>query len=68
MMSPAVGSSMRVIRRTSVDLPQPDSPTRPTLSPSPIAKLTSSTACSSARLPTGKCFFTSTQSSMFIAG
>ena len=30
--------------RPSVDLPQPDSPTRPTTSPAPIARLTSSTA------------------------
>ena len=29
-MLPAVGSSSRAIRRTRVDLPQPDSPTRPT--------------------------------------
>ena len=30
---PSLGSSSRVMRRTSVDLPQPDSPTRPTHSP-----------------------------------
>ena len=29
----------------TVDLPQPDSPTRPSVSPRPIAKLTPSTAC-----------------------
>ncbi len=34
--------------RPSVDLPQPDSPTSPTTSPSPIASCTSSTACTTA--------------------
>ena len=41
---PALGSRMPATMRPSVDLPQPDSPTRPTTSPSPIARLTSSTA------------------------
>ncbi len=32
-MRPAVGSSSRITSRASVDLPQPDSPTSPTVSP-----------------------------------
>ena len=44
LMMPSVGSSSRVTTRTSVDLPQPDSPTRPTVSPLLMVKLTSSTA------------------------
>ena len=47
-ISPAVGSSSRTIVRPSVDLPQPDSPTSPSVSPSLTAKLTSSTACTCA--------------------
>src|SRR6266550_7750615 len=41
-----------------VDLPQPDSPTRPSVSPAWIARLTPSTACTTLRpkrpLPVGK--------------
>ena len=33
MTLPPVGSSSRVISRPVVDLPQPDSPTRPSVSP-----------------------------------
>ena len=48
--------------RPSVDLPEPDSPTRPSVSPFAIVKLTLSTALSTRlrnRLPrTGKCFDT----------
>src|ERR1700674_2466158 len=43
-MVPAVGSISRRIARPTVDLPQPDSPTRPSVSPSAIEKLTPSTA------------------------
>src|SRR6266851_2554219 len=37
---PSVGSIKRARSRARVDLPQPDSPTSPTVSPCPIAKLT----------------------------
>ena len=43
-MSPSVGVSRRTTQRPSVDLPQPDSPTRPTVSPCATASVTSSTA------------------------
>src|SRR2546423_14326399 len=42
--SPAVGSIKRRMQRPVVDLPQPDSPTSPKVSPRRILKLTSSTA------------------------
>ena len=64
-MPPLVGSIRRRTVRATVDLPQPDSPTRPSVSPSPIVKLTPSTACTvptvrrSSRLRTGKCFMRS---------
>ena len=35
--------------RASVDLPQPDSPTRPSVSPASTSMLTSETACTRAR-------------------
>src|SRR5206468_3132413 len=41
---PAVGSTRRRIRRATVDLPQPDSPTRPRVSPGSRLKETPSTA------------------------
>src|SRR2546422_1343330 len=41
---PAVESSRRMIVRPSVDLPQPDSPTRPRVSPALISRSTPSTA------------------------
>ena len=41
---PAVGSIRRSTARPTVVLPQPDSPTSPSVSPGPIVKLTSSTA------------------------
>src|SRR5580704_6689146 len=41
---PAVGSRRRIIVRPSVDLPQPDSPTRPTVSPFLMSRSTPSTA------------------------
>src|SRR3981189_3320124 len=49
MMRPEVWSSSRITIIDVVDLPQPDSPTRPTLSPWPTEKLMPSTArnCSS---------------------
>ena len=43
-MRPAVGSIMRRTARPVVDLPQPDSPTSPSVSPRASAKLTPSTA------------------------
>src|SRR5260370_855570 len=62
-MLPEVGSSRRLIRRTRVDLPQPDSPTSPTVSPRPMVKLTSSTAKSRRLPPTSKRFTSSPISS-----
>src|SRR2546427_5048278 len=46
--SPDVGSMSRRIERPVVDLPQPDSPTRPSVSPGRISNDTSSTACTRA--------------------
>ena len=62
-ISPSVGSIRRRIVRPSVDLPQPDSPTTPSVSPSSTVRLTPSTALTSplrrASSPssTGKYFF-----------
>src|SRR5262249_46795311 len=42
---PAVGSSNLTISRAVVDLPQPDSPTMPSVSPRLTVRLTPSTAC-----------------------
>src|SRR5208282_174020 len=60
---PRVGSSSRSIRRPSVDLPEPDSPTRPNVSPRRISRLTPATAFkvsfvreSSPSLPAGNSF------------
>ena len=44
-MLPLVGSTSRRMLRATVDLPQPDSPTIPSVSPTPTVKLTPSTAC-----------------------
>ena len=44
VISPSVGSSSRRSVRPRVDLPQPDSPTRPTVSPRRISRSTPSTA------------------------
>ena len=41
---PAVGSSSRISVRPSVDLPQPDSPTSPSVWPGISSKLTPATA------------------------
>ena len=41
---PAVGSVSRISRRPSVDLPQPDSPTSPSVSPVAMRNETPSTA------------------------
>jgi hypothetical protein len=43
-IDPAVGSWMRTTRRAKVDLPQPDSPTTPTVSPAATSRSTPSTA------------------------
>ena len=49
---PSVGGMMPATMRPSVDLPQPDSPTRPTTSPRATVRSTSSTACTtSSRSP-----------------
>src|SRR5437899_4960546 len=47
-MRPAVGRSSATIMRAMVDLPQPDSPTRPKVSPGATEKDTSAVALSSA--------------------
>src|SRR5579859_5005958 len=44
----------------SVDLPHPDSPTSPSVSPSRISRLTPSTAFTEVPTPAGKCFTTFT--------
>ena len=61
---PSVASSSRMMQRAIVDLPQPDSPTTPSVSPCLTLKLTPSTAFTAAicfwkMMPrvTGKCFF-----------
>ena len=48
LIVPPVGSSRRMSVRDSVVLPQPDSPTRPSVSPSCRCSVTSSTACTCA--------------------
>src|ERR1017187_4294611 len=58
--SPEVTGMSWVMRRPSVDLPQPDSPTRPTVSPGKTSKLTPSTALTDAPTPAPKCFTTLT--------
>ena len=60
---PSLGSSRRNSSLPTVDLPQPDSPTRHSVSPGLIAKLTPSTAFTIAALRpknpalSAKCFF-----------
>src|SRR5690242_13253315 len=75
-IAPSVGSIRRNTVRPTVDLPQPDSPTSPRVSPSRIEKLTPSTANTvpPARcirpLCSGKCFFnplTSSTGAPFLA-
>src|SRR5262249_50257881 len=69
---PLVGSISRTRQRPRLVLPQPDSPTNPTVSPSPTSRLTPSTAftCScvypSKPAGTGKYFFRSRISSSAI--
>jgi hypothetical protein len=72
---PPVGSSSRMMHRAIVDLPQPDSPTTPRVSPRLTVKVTPSTAFTEAicfwkMIPrvTGKCFsrFSTTRSSSAI--
>src|SRR3954469_4888542 len=68
-IEPAVGSISRSTVRPTVDLPQPDSPTSASVSPSRIEKLTPSTAYTvppaRCKMPLriGKCFFKSSTSS-----
>ena len=45
VMLPLDGSTRRSTLRATVDLPQPDSPTSPSVSPAATEKLTPSTAC-----------------------
>src|SRR5438105_13377994 len=56
---PEVTGISWVTSRPSVDLPHPDSPTSPTVSPRCTSKLTPSTALTLAPTPAGKCFTTS---------
>src|ERR1700690_3692930 len=69
LMLPPVGSISRRMVRPTVDLPQPDSPTRPSVSPGAIEKLMPSTANTvpparcNRPLRTGKCFLRSRTSS-----
>src|SRR5260370_20030573 len=49
---PAVGAMSLIAVRPSVDLPQPDSPTSPSVSPVLISRSTPSTACT---YPTVRC-------------
>ena len=67
---PLVGSCRRTRSRPSVDLPQPDSPTMPSVSPRRTSSETPSTAWTTSRMPrrtevdrTGKCLTRSTASS-----
>src|SRR4029434_10089502 len=68
-MAPAVGSSAARMSLEVVVLPQPDSPTRPSVSPALMVKLMPSTAFTqprtlpNRRLATGKCFLRSRTSS-----
>src|SRR5262245_16092843 len=68
-MAPAVGCSAASTSLAVVVFPQPDSPTRPSVSPRSMAKLTPSTALTQPRTPlsseppTGKCFLRSRTSS-----
>src|ERR1019366_9146714 len=69
LMLPPVGSIRRRMVRPTVDLPQPDSPPRPSVSPCAIEKLMPSTANTvpparcNRPLRTGKCFLRSRTSS-----
>jgi hypothetical protein len=54
---PIFPSISRVTSRTSVDLPHPDSPTNPTVSPRAIAKSTPSTARSHLSVDAAREFF-----------
>src|SRR5450631_4005394 len=63
---PEVTGMSCVTSLANVDLPQPDSPTRPSVSPWRISKLTPSTAFTDWPRPAGKCFTTfSTRTSGF---
>jgi hypothetical protein len=76
-MRPSVVSSRRMMQRASVDFPQPDSPTIPSVSPFRRPKETPSTAFTEAisfwkTIPRviGKCFltFSTTSSSSPVSG
>ena len=75
MMLPPVGSSSRMTQRAIVDLPQPDSPTTPSVSPFLTVKVTPSTAFTEATsfwkmIPrvTGKCLFRPSTTEELVAG
>src|ERR1700726_1018025 len=69
MTSPDVTGSSCVISLPRVDLPHPDSPTRPTVSPGMMSKLTPSTAFTDAPTPAPKYLTTlTTRSSGFPIG
>src|SRR5579863_626676 len=73
MTRPAVGSSRRRIKRPSVDFPEPDSPTRPSVSPAGISRSTPPTALTVSRfprrpsLPAGNSLLTPTHCTRFSA-
>src|SRR5258705_152184 len=50
-ISPALGSTSRTMQRATVDLPEPDSPTMPSVWPRRSSRLTSSAARTSLRAP-----------------
>ena len=50
LIVPDVGATSRSTQCATVDLPLPDSPTSPRISPGPSEKLTPSTACTIALL------------------
>src|SRR5699024_4930150 len=52
---PEVGAMRRTMVRARVDLPHPDSPTRPSVSPLAMFMLTPESACTSARRPNMPC-------------
>src|ERR1700712_5003492 len=71
MILPLLGSRMRVNSRPAVDLPQPDSPTRPSVSPwrtcrsMPSTARTAPTCRLNRPLVIGKCFSSPETSSRF---
>src|SRR4029078_11198051 len=64
LSSPALTSSSPATRRSAVDLPEPDGPTRTTNSPSATSSVRSSTA----RVPSGKTLATPSKAMPAISG